>query len=58
MLRQLDCKIGKVTQRRSASVPKGAVISTQPGRGLYRAGSSVRIVVSSGKPPRKAARRR
>lgn len=58
LLRQLDCKTGTVTQRRSTSVPKGAVISTRPGRGLYRAGSSVRIVVSSGKPPRKPARAR
>ncbi|HST38479.1 MAG TPA: PASTA domain-containing protein [Conexibacter sp.] len=57
LLRQLDCRVGTVTRKRSAKVPKGAVISTAPGRGLYRAGSSVRVVVSSGKPARKPARK-
>lgn len=57
LLRQLDCRVGTVTRKRSAKVPKGAVISTAPGRGLYRAGSSVRVVVSSGRPARKPARR-
>lgn len=57
LLRDLDCKPGRITRQRSAKIPKGAVISTRPGRGQYRAGSSVRIVVSSGKPPRRAARR-
>ncbi|MBB4662088.1 DUF11 domain-containing protein [Conexibacter arvalis] len=57
LLRQLDCRPGKVTKQRSKKIRKGAVISTKPGRGQYRAGSAVRIVVSSGKPPRKPLRR-
>lgn len=57
LLRQLGCKDGTVARKRSTKVAKGAVISTKPGRGQYRAGSSVGIVVSSGKPPRKPARR-
>lgn len=57
VLGQLGCKPGRLTKQRSAKVPKGAVISTRPGHGRYRAGSSVRILVSSGKPPRRAARR-
>ncbi len=57
VLGQLRCRTGKITKQRSAKVPKGTVISTKPGHGRYRAGSSVRLVVSSGKPPRRAARR-
>lgn len=57
LLRQLDCTSGPVTKQRSARVPKGAVIATRPGRGLYRAGRAVRLVVSSGKPVRRPARR-
>jgi Domain of unknown function DUF11 len=57
LLRDLDCTPGTVTRKRSPKVPKGAVIATKPGRGQYAAGSPVRIVVSSGKPPRKPAGR-
>lgn len=53
LLRQLDCTAAAVTRKRSTKVPKGAVIATKPGRGQYRAGSPVRIVVSSGKPARR-----
>lgn len=57
LLRQLDCKPGAVTRQRSAKIPRGAVIATRPGRGRYRAGSTVRLLVSSGKPPRRTVRR-
>lgn len=57
LLRQLDCRVGNVTRQRSARVPRGAVIATKPGRGTYRVGTVVRVVVSSGRPPRKPARR-
>lgn len=53
LLRQFDCRPGMVTQKPSAKIPKGTVISTTPGRGQHQAGRSIRIAVSTGKPPRR-----
>jgi len=57
LLPQLRCSVGKVTKARSKKVAKGAVISTRPRRGEHAAGTAVALVVSSGKPVRRAARR-
>jgi uncharacterized repeat protein (TIGR01451 family) len=49
----LGCKVGKITNSHSKSVPKGEVISTNPRAGTYAAGWKIGLTVSSGKPPKK-----
>jgi beta-lactam-binding protein with PASTA domain len=51
----VNCKVGKVKKAKSKSVPKGDVISTNPGGGKkLAAGTKVAIKASSGKPKKKA----
>ena len=50
VIRALGCRVGKVTAKRSESIPKGEVISTKPGHGKKPPGTKVAIVYSSGKP--------
>jgi hypothetical protein len=51
----VNCKVGKVKKAKSKSVPKGDVISTNPGGGKkLTAGTKVAIKTSSGKPKKKA----
>jgi hypothetical protein len=53
LLSLLGCKVGKVKRAQSKSVPKGAVISTNPRAGKYAVGRKIAITVSSGKPRKK-----
>jgi PASTA domain len=48
-LKSSGCRIGKITHRKSSSVPNGVVIATRPKRGSRRtAGASVALIVSRG----------
>jgi beta-lactam-binding protein with PASTA domain len=50
-LKNANCKLGKVSQKKSATVAKGKVISTKPKAGtLRKAGAKVRLKISSGPP--------
>ena len=51
-LKKANCGVGKVTNKASATVAKGKVISSQPGKGAKKkAGTKVKLKVSSGKKP-------
>jgi hypothetical protein len=51
ILKLLDCKVGRVTKKSSATVAKGDVISTSPRAGKTEpAGTKIAIASSSGKP--------
>jgi hypothetical protein len=53
-IKALGCAVGKITSKRSVSVPKGDVISTSPKAGANDApGTKVAIVESSGKPKKR-----
>lgn len=48
-LKNADCRVGKITRRKSSSVPNGVVIATRPKRRSRRtAGARVALVVSRG----------
>ncbi len=49
----LGCTIGPLTRAASKTVPKGLVISTNPGASTVAAGQAVAIVVSSGHPKKR-----
>lgn len=49
-LKKANCGVGKVTNKASATVAKGKVISSKPGKGAKKkAGTKVKLTVSSGK---------
>lgn len=53
-LKDANCGVGKVTKKTSKTVKKGHVISSSPSSGAEKAyGTDVKLVVSSGKPPKK-----
>jgi Domain of unknown function DUF11 len=58
VLRQLNCTIGKVTHSHSKTVAKGLLLSENPSSGTLPANTKIAIVVSAGKPPRKAHHKR
>jgi len=55
VLRGLHCRVGKVKRAPSRKVHRGDVISASPSRGVHKAGTRVKLKVSSG-PPRKGRR--
>jgi uncharacterized repeat protein (TIGR01451 family) len=58
VIRDLGCTVGKVKAEASKSIPKGEVISISPGAGKSVAlGTKITIVISSGKPKKKKAKR-
>ncbi len=48
ILKDLGCRV-KITRQPSRRVRKGKVIKTKPGKGTHPAGTTVRLVVSSGR---------
>lgn len=48
VLKDLGCKV-KIAHQRSTRVRKGNVVTTKPGAGKHRAGTTVKLVVSSGR---------
>lgn len=53
-LRKANCKLGKVTKVKSATVAKGKVISSNPAAGtLHKAGTKVKLKISNGPPKAK-----
>jgi beta-lactam-binding protein with PASTA domain len=49
-LKKANCGVGKVTNKASATVAKGKVISSKPGKGAKKkAGTKVALTISSGK---------
>jgi beta-lactam-binding protein with PASTA domain len=50
-LRNANCKLGKVTKQKSATVAKGKVISSNPVAGtIHKKGAKVNLKISSGAP--------
>jgi hypothetical protein len=49
LLRALGCTVGHLTRAASKTVPKGLVISTNPGASTVAAGQAVAITISSGR---------
>jgi hypothetical protein len=59
VLRLLDCGVGKASKASSRKVRKGLVVATKPGSGkTLKAGTAVKLTVSSGPPKRKKKSRR
>ena len=53
LIAALGCQVGKVTKKRSKKVHKGLVVSNTPHSGTSALGTSINLVVSSGRPKRR-----
>ena len=54
----LGCRVARVSSRHSRTFPRRTVIATAPGAGVYAAGTTVNLTISSGPPAPPRSHRR